>query len=81
MKKEISFIAFDGKRFNTETECCKYEKGQKSIQKAYRAIHTLATFCEKTDCASCPFCNLEKYGCKFMQNFPSRWRDKSSSNF
>lgn len=74
MKKEIAYIAFDGKRFNTEQECCDYEKGQKSIQKAYRAIHTLTTYCERTACAKCPFCNFETYECKFMKNVPSLWK-------
>ena len=74
MKREITYIAFDGKRFNTEQECCKYEKERKSIQKAYKAINTLENYCKRTSCSNCPFCNFEKYECKFMQNIPSRWK-------
>ena len=73
MKKEVSYIAFDGKRFNTETECRKYEKEQNSLQKVYKAINTLKNYCKNKECACCSFFDFDKSRCKFIKDIPCRW--------
>ena len=48
MKKEIVYIASDGKKFDTEKECHNYED-------VCNAIKILDNYCIKTNCDKCPF--------------------------
>lgn len=41
MRREVTYYAFDGKKFDTELECREYEKSKKDLQKEYEAINTL----------------------------------------
>ena len=52
-KKEIVYVASDGKKFDTEKECNNYED-------VCNAIKILDNYCIKTNCDKCPFLILVK---------------------
>lgn len=69
MRREVTYYAFDGKKFDTEYECCEYE----NLQKAYKAINTLENYCKGVACPNCPFFDFDKQCCKLRVNTPSEW--------
>ena len=74
MRREITYYAFDGKKFDTEYECREYEKSKRDLQKAYKAINTLKNFCSRyAACSSCPFYDFSDSFCKFKTKVPSQW--------
>ena len=73
MRRVVTYYAFDGKPFNTEPECRKYEKKKKDLQKAYRAIDTLKNYCKGMACPNCSFFDFDKQCCKLRVNTPSEW--------
>lgn len=73
MRTEVTYYAFDGKKFDTEYECREYEKSKRDLQKAYKAINTLKNFCKRTACPNCPFSDFDKQCCKLKVNTPTGW--------
>lgn len=74
MRREVTYYAFDGKKFDTELECREYEKSKKDLQKEYRAINTLKNFCNKHTCSNCPFYGISDGFCKFKARAPAYWK-------
>ena len=70
MRKKVTYIAFDGKEFDTEIECREHEEKRKDLVKVYRAIDTLRNYCEEKGCDNCPFFNG---GCIFTGGTPNDW--------
>ena len=62
MKKEIVYVAFNGKRFDTEIECRNYEN-------VYNAINTLDDYCRQTECENCPFSDSSKTHCNLIKEY------------
>lgn len=83
MKKEITYISFDGKRFNTAQECRTYEERQSNFKEIYEAINTLDNYCRKTECDECPFYEFnenENY-CKLIKRYSNIGWFKLPSTF
>ena len=72
MRKKVIYIAFDGKEFDTEKECCEYEEKRKDLVKVSRAIDTIKNYCKCCGCHSCPFFS-SRYGCNFIVDTPDEW--------
>ena len=70
MRKKVTYIAFDGKEFDTEMKCCEYEENNRGLIKVRKAIDTIRNYCEKNSCSDCPFFNG---GCIFTGDTPNDW--------
>ena len=55
MRKKVTYIAFDGKEFDTEMKCREHEEKRKDIMEVHRAIDTIQNYCREKDCVECPF--------------------------
>ena len=72
MRKKITYVAFDGKEFDTEMECREHEESQRGLIKTYRAIDTIKNYCKNSGCHTCPFFSSLQ-GCKFTVDTPDGW--------
>ena len=72
MRKKIIYVAFDGKEFDTEKECCEHEEKRKDLVKVSRAIDTIQNYCREKDCVECPFFSPLQ-DCKLKM--PLEWED------
>lgn len=67
-------IACDGKEFNTEEECVKYERAINKIQDVIPALRTIQEICNKCNhCHECVFCNESSDNCILREEFPESW--------
>ena len=55
MREKVTYIAFDGKEFDTEMKCREHEEKRKDLVKVHRAIDTIQNYCREKDCVECPF--------------------------
>ena len=74
MREKVTYIAFDGKDFDTEKECREHEEKRKDLVKVSRAIDTIKNYCKGRGCHDCPFFS-SRYGCKFTVDTPDGWVD------
>ena len=74
MREKVTYIAFDGKEFDTEMECREHEESRRDPIKIHRAIDTIKNYCRKRDCFECSFFSPLK-SCKFMEKIPQQWED------
>ena len=72
MREKVTYIAFDGKEFDTEMECREHEEKRRDLVKVSRAINTIQNYCREKDCVKCPFFSPLK-DCKL--NMPLEWED------
>ena len=72
MRREVTYYAFDGKKFDTEMECYEYEENHRDFLKIRGAIDTLKNYCRKSYCVNCPFFSSLQ-GCRFKLNTPNEW--------
>ena len=70
MTKKVTYIAFDGKEFDTEMKCREYEENHSKFAKVRKAIDTLKNYCRENGCDTCPFFNG---GCIFTGDTPNDW--------
>ena len=57
MREKVTYIAFDGKEFDTEMECYEHEESRTDFIKVRKAIDTIQNYCREKDCDKCPFFN------------------------
>ena len=72
MRKKITYIAFDGKEFNTKMKCREHEESGRNLVEVCRAIYTIQNYCREKDCIECPFFYPLK-DCKLKM--PLEWED------
>ena len=72
MRKKVTYIAFDGKAFDTENECHEYEESSRNLIEVRRAIDTIQNYCREKDCVECPFFSTLT-DCKLKM--PLEWED------
>ena len=72
MREKVTYIAFDGKEFDTEMKCREYEEKRRDLVKVSRAINTIKNYCRKSYCVNCPFFSSLQ-GCRFKLNAPNEW--------
>ena len=72
MKEKVTYIAFDGKEFDTEMKCREHEEKRKDLVKVHRAIDTIQNYCREKDCDKCPFFSHLR-DCKLKM--PLEWED------
>lgn len=72
MREKVTYIAFDGKEFDTEMKCREHEEKRRDLVKVSRAINTIKNYCKENDCSNCPFFGYLQ-GCKFTANTPEDW--------
>ena len=72
MRRKITYIAFDGKEFDTQMKCREHEESCKDIMEVSRAIDTIQNYCREKDCVECPFSN-SLHDCKLQM--PLEWED------
>ena len=72
MREKITYIAFDGKEFDTEIECREQEEKRRDLVKVSRAINTIKNYCKDSGCHTCPFFSSLQ-GCKFTVETPDGW--------
>ena len=72
MRKKITYVAFDGKEFDTEMKCREHEEKCRDLVKVSRAINTIKNYCRKSFCTNCPFFSSLQ-GCRFTLNAPNEW--------
>lgn len=72
MKEKVTYIAFDGKEFDTEMKCREHEEKRRDLVKVRRAIDTIQNYCREKDCVECPFFNPLQ-DCKLKM--PLEWED------
>ena len=72
MRKKITYVAFDGKEFDTEMKCREYEESRRGLVKVHRAIDTIKNYCKDSGCHTCPFFSSLQ-GCKFTVDTPDGW--------
>ena len=72
MREKITYIAFDGKEFDTEMKCREHEENHKSIIEVRRVVDTIKNYCRKNYCGDCPFFDSLQ-SCKFTENTPEYW--------
>lgn len=61
MEKIIMYRAEDGKVFNNEQACLKYEeKTTAYVKKIWAAMLTIVKIYDGRKCSECPFCNRDK---------------------
>lgn len=67
-----TFIAFDGKEFETEKECAKYEAANElvNIMPIFKKVKKICS--EQETCYSCVFNNTSG-DCMFAGTIPSDW--------
>ena len=70
MREKVTYIAFDGKEFDTEMKCHEHEESRKDLVKVRRAIDTIKNYCKDSGCHTCPFFNG---GCIFTGDTPNDW--------
>ncbi len=73
MRKKVTYIAFDGKEFDTEMKCREHEESRRNLVKVCRAIDTIKNYCRESGCGNCPFFGSLQEGCKFMADAPEDW--------
>ena len=72
MREKVTYIAFDGKEFDTEMKCREHEEKRRNLVKVSRAINTIKNYCKDSDCHTCPFFSSFQ-GCKFIVETPDKW--------
>ena len=72
MREKVTYIAFDGKEFDTEMKCREHEEKHKDLIKMHRAMDTIKNYCRKSYCLNCPFFS-SLLGCRFTLNTPNEW--------
>ena len=70
MRKKVTYVALDGKEFDTENECREHEESRKDLINLYRAIDTIQNYCKNSGCHTCPFFNGD---CIFTEDTPNNW--------
>lgn len=73
MREKVTYIAFDGKEFDTEMKCREHEEKRRDLVKVSRAINTIKNYCKGNDCSNCPFYGVSDCFCKFKTKIPSEW--------
>ena len=72
MREKVTYIAFDGKEFDTEMKCREHEESRRDLMKVHRAINTIQNYCREQACVQCPsFSPLQ--ACKLKM--PLEWED------
>ena len=65
-----TFVAFDGKEFNTKEKCIKYEMSNKFIP----VLKEVKKMCsEQGSCCTCAFWNPLRIGCLLTEGSPDYW--------
>lgn len=72
MREKVTYIAFDGKEFDTEMKCREHEEKRKNLIKVHRAMDTIKNYCRDSGCGTCPFFSSLQ-GCKFTVETPDVW--------
>ena len=74
MTIEQRFIACDGKEFNTEEECVKYEKTINELTDIIISLIKVKQICNKYNhCHECVFCNEDTDNCILREDIPEYW--------
>ena len=69
-----TFIAFDGKEFETEEECVKYENLKSVITDTIPTLKKIKEMCHKqANCDFCVFVNNASGNCLLKEEFPEYW--------
>ena len=72
MREKVTYIAFDGKEFDTEMKCHEHEENRIDLMEVHRAIDTIQNYCREKDCDKCPFFSPLQ-DCKLKM--PLEWED------
>ena len=72
MRKKVTYVACDGKEFDTEMKCHEYEESNRNLVEVCRAIDTIQNYCREKDCDKCPFFSALT-DCKLKM--PLEWED------
>ena len=72
MREKVTYIAFDGKEFDTEMKCREHEESSRNLVEVSRAIDTIQNYCREKDCDKCPF-STPLNDCKLKM--PLEWED------
>ena len=72
MREKVTYIAFDGKEFDTEMKCREHEEKRRDLVKVSKAVDTIKNYCRKSICTTCPFFSSLQ-GCRFTIETPDVW--------
>ena len=77
MEKIIMYRAEDGKMFDNEQDCLKYEERTTArVKKIWESMLTIMKICDGRMCDECPFYNLDEKvqtTCVLKQHNPCAW--------
>lgn len=75
MEKIISYKAIDGKVFENEEVCARYEEHLRLEKEIDNHIQAIIDYCNNFgDCCDCRFFNMGDSTCQFKKAIPCEWK-------
>lgn len=76
---QIKYVAFDGRAFDTEDECKRYENRMSVTKGVRNGVEAIADHCKVTECRDCPFWaeldedDYDNTCCQLRNVYPAEW--------